>query len=412
MADYFNELLSSSDLVDMMPCVLVPTWTNGRVGEVGIHKRLDKFLIKSGLIAQWERHRTWVGEKKFSNHWPVYFHIGVGLTKPHYPFKFNCSWLSNVYFCRTIVDFWTSYVNEEGLNPIDNLVQKLRRLKGICSQWIHQKKLDDGLELYTLESQLGDLHRQNFDSGLMDEDFDLIRLYEHKKEELLLQETKEWRLKSRAIWVSHGDGNSKLFHSYASHRRNTNAIWELKDGTGNLINGHDALQAAVMEHFGRLYNNTEPTDLLQQLRIVRLYPSFVSQRDAEQIGKAVNLEEIELALKSFARDKSLGPDGWTVEFFLHFFDLMGPDILDMVEFSRSEGYISGGLNATFLTLIPKKGKPEDFGDFCPIALCNLVYKIINKIISIRLKLLLSCYISAEQFSFLKDRQILDSIGIT
>jgi hypothetical protein len=41
-------------------------------------------------------------------------------------------------------------------------------------------------------------------------------------------------------------------------------------------------------------------------------------------------------LKGFTKEKSLGPDGWTVEFYLHYFDLVGQDLLDMVEETRIE----------------------------------------------------------------------------
>jgi hypothetical protein len=43
------------------------------------------------------------------------------------------------------------------------------------------------------------------------------------------------------------------------------------------------------------------------------------------------LEELKKILKAFASDKSPGLDGWTVEFFLYFFDLVGEDLLGMVE---------------------------------------------------------------------------------
>jgi hypothetical protein len=44
-----------------------------------------------------------------------------------------------------------------------------------------------------------------------------------------------------------------------------------------------------------------------------------------------------------------------------------------------------------------------------IALCNVVYKIISKVIANRLKPLLPTLISQEQASFLERRQILDNI---
>jgi hypothetical protein len=69
------------------------------------------------------------------------------------------------------------------------------------------------------------------------------------------------------------------------------------------------------------------------------------------------------------------------------------------------------LNLTFIALIPKVDKPSSFGDFKPISLCNLAYKIIAKIIAIRLKLYLSKSLSLEQFGFLKGRKILDVVGV-
>jgi hypothetical protein len=122
------------------------------------------------------------------------------------------------------------------------------------------------------------------------------------------------------------------------------------------------------------------------------------------------LQEILAALKSFSLDKSPGPDGWTVEFYLHFFDLVGKDLQELVEDSRLQGKITGAINSTFITLILKANHPTSFGDYRPIALCNLCYKLISKIIANRIKPILSRSLSAEQLGFLKGRQILDVVG--
>ena len=97
------------------------------------------------------------------------------------------------------------------------------------------------------------------------------------------------------------------------------------------------------------------------------------------------LYDIEGVLKGFKKDKSPSPDGWLVEFYLHFFDLVGHDILKAVTQSRNEGRVSVALNATFIMLIPKCDKPTSFSNYRPISLCNLVYKVISKLASNRLK---------------------------
>jgi mannosylglycoprotein endo-beta-mannosidase len=82
----------------------------------------------------------------------------------------------------------------------------------------------------------------------------------------------------------------------------------------------------------------------------------------------------------------------------------------MVEGLRLKGNISGGLNSNFIALVPKFNKPLTFGDYIPISLCNLCYKIISKIIANRIKLILSRLLSEEQLGFLQGRQIQDAIG--
>jgi hypothetical protein len=93
------------------------------------------------------------------------------------------------------------------------------------------------------------------------------------------------------------------------------------------------------------------------------------------------------------------------------YDIIGKDILRVVEESRINGYIHSPLNATFIALIPKKDDPQSLEDFRPISLCNNIYKVVSKIISRRLKPFLSNSVSQEQFGFLEGRQIHEAIGV-
>ena len=121
--------------------------------------------------------------------------------------------------------------------------------------------------------------------------------------------------------------------------------------------------------------------------------------------------ELSAVLHSFQKEKSPGPDGWPIEFFLGFLDLVGCDLLAVVEESRQAGFIHGPINDTFIALIPKSDHAEGFDDYRPISLCNCLYKIISKVISRRLKEVLSQPISSEQFGFLEGRQIHEAIGV-
>ena len=74
-----------------------------------------------------------------------------------------------------------------------------------------------------------------------------------------------------------------------------------------------------------------------------------------------------------------------------------------MEESRSKRGVLKAFNATFLALIPK-GEGADLPDkFRPIAICNVIYKIITKAIANSLKPLLPGLISPEQSGFVEVR---------
>lgn len=102
-------------------------------------------------------------------------------------------------------------------------------------------------------------------------------------------------------------------------------------------------------------------------------PSFFTEEDNASIGRPISLAEFGEVLKEMAKDKSLGSNGWTVEFYLLFFDLLGLKIVRLVEESRLSGKVSRGLNTIVLTLIPKTSDPTSFQDFRLILVCNLLY---------------------------------------
>jgi len=167
----------------------------------------------------------------------------------------------------------------------------------------------------------------------------------------------------------------------------------------------------AMSFSGNIFTDPRETKIEDQLKTIQLYPRCFTDEDCRKLSSPVTLLEVEQILKQCAKEKSPGPDGWTVEFYLGFWDILGPEVLQLVEEIRSGGYISGALNSTFIALIPKVSKPQTFDDYRPISLCNFIYKINSKIIAERLKPYLANIITKEQFGFIPNRQILDAVGL-
>ena len=77
-------------------------------------------------------------------------------------------------------------------------------------------------------------------------------------------------------------------------------------------------------------------------------------------------------------------------------------------FHRSSEF-EWSLNASFLSLIPKKNNALNIKDFHPNSLVGSVYKLLFKVLANRLRRVLDKLISKSQNSFVSGRQILDSV---
>jgi hypothetical protein len=54
-----------------------------------------------------------------------------------------------------------------------------------------------------------------------------VKVLEYKMRHILFEKEKEWRLKSRALWLWVGDEDTKFFHRYSNYRKNINSIWKI-----------------------------------------------------------------------------------------------------------------------------------------------------------------------------------------
>jgi hypothetical protein len=112
---------------------------------------------------------------------------------------------------------------------------------------------------------------------------------------------------------------------------------------------------------------------------------MVTEENNVDLFKTISKEELLGVLSLFKKDKSPGRDGWNVDFFLNFFELLGDDLLWVVEEIRTLGKVPRNCNTNFIALIPKTNCPNSFKEFRLISLCNCLYKVISKILSTRLK---------------------------
>jgi len=108
-------------------------------------------------------------------------------------------------------------------------------------------------------------------------------------------------------------------------------------------------------------------------------------------------------------DKAPGPDGFSIHFYRLCWEIIKSDLLIMIHGLLRKAKVGGGINSTFLALIPKEANPGSFERYRPILLCNASYKILAKLLANRIKPLLQKLISPAQGGFVKGTQILDNV---
>ncbi|KAK0591976.1 hypothetical protein LWI29_011174 [Acer saccharum] len=119
-------------------------------------------------------------------------------------------------------------------------------------------------------------------------------------------------------------------------------------------------------------------------------------------------DEVRVAAFSIAPTKAPGLDGLPGLFYHKFRDLVGPKVTAECLRCLNDGGSLEAVNGTLVVLIPKVKNPVRITEFRPISLCNVIYKIVAKVIANRLLLVLDEVISNSQSAFIPGRLIADN----
>ncbi|GLT67788.1 hypothetical protein SLA2020_400720 [Shorea laevis] len=139
-----------------------------------------------------------------------------------------------------------------------------------------------------------------------------------------------------------------------------------------------------------------------------LFDQVITLEDNSSICSTPSEAEIFEALSSIGSTKAPGPDGFTALFYKEYWNIVKDVVLHSIwDFFESD-HLLREQNHTFIALVPKQLGPSTVNHFRPISLCNIIYKIISKILANRFKGLLHRFISPYQSAFVPSRSIHDN----
>jgi hypothetical protein len=194
-----------------------------------------------------------------------------------------------------------------------------------------------------------------------------------------------WRQRAHINWMKGGDKNTKYFHSHASDRKRINRIKKLKKESGEVVEEEEAMKEVVTNYFINLFTSNAGMGMEAILDHI---DSRVNPAMNELLCKEFTTKEVEEALESIGDLKAPGLDGMPSIFYKKCWDIVGEKITAEVLNVLNGGPMPEGWNDTSVVLIPKVKNPESMNDLRPISLCNVVYKLVSKVLANRLKQIL------------------------
>lgn len=193
-------------------------------------------------------------------------------------------------------------------------------------------------------------------------------------------------------------------------RTSRNTIKSLVCEDGTVLTKLFDIKQEVVQHFQKFLQIQDRGDqddsyhTLQELLTYRC-----PETTAAGLVAPIEADEIISALHALPNDKASGPDGFTKEFFVAAWPILGEEFIIAVQSFFLFGFMPTGINAAILSLIPKIEEAQTMKDYRPIACCNLLYKVISKVLACRLKTVLPEAIESNQSAFIKERLLVENV---
>ena len=166
----------------------------------------------------------------------------------------------------------------------------------------------------------------------------------------------------------------------------------------------------IAEFYTKLYTE-EPTDAQAQQKLL----DGIHQHLPTEVGSAldVDLEECHEAFTKMPTQKSSGTDGLPAEFYVLFWDTLGYDFVDVLNFGNSQNLLAKSMRSAILTLTFKGKDDANKNDrllvenWRPISLHNVDYNIGEKALANHLQNVVHYVINPDQTCNVPGRSILD-----
>ena len=120
------------------------------------------------------------------------------------------------------------------------------------------------------------------------------------------------------------------------------------------INNQDTIKEKIVEFYKALYSESS----IRRPLLDGTEFSVLEDKMSCWLERCFSEDEV---VSNMNRDKAPGLDGFTMSFFQSCWGILKEDVMKVFHYLHAHGYFEKSLNATFITLIPKKRGSGDKG---------------------------------------------------
>lgn len=193
------------------------------------------------------------------------------------------------------------------------LVKKTQMLKKLAKKWNKTTFGNIFAQLQTLEDELSKIQEElitNYDQRKAQKQSRILQ----KKTKLLHFQKTYWNERAKTKHLNLSDTNSRYFHKVGNGRRNKKFIKEIKTNEGTVISGEENIKKEVRSNFKKRFPNEHINRPMLE-NCLRMINTKILESENEDLTRPVTNEEVKSAIFNIEKDKSLGPDDFTVGFF-------------------------------------------------------------------------------------------------
>lgn len=293
-------------------------------------------------------------------------------------------------------------VDYEGLDPALRWELLKFEIKTLFRGWATKLLKERNRLLSGLQNQITEIAEKE-DLGP-----DELETLQNLKRELYAMEREaenKASVRARCTWAMYGGKPSKFFLNLEKRSFENKTISYLLDEQDCAITDPKAILDFEKSQFQKRYSkNVMDAHLPDPFSAIET--NVISEEEAQKCDAELTIEELEIAMRSMANNKSPGCDGLTAEFYKRCWFLISDVLLDCFNAAYTRGSLTPNQRRGIISLIPKKGKDRrKLGNWRPIALLNLDYKILAKAIDNRISKVISSLIHVNQTGFMAKRFI-------